>query len=173
MKTKYAVMVAMLFLISILVCLCQADDSAPVTKFGYTDKSDEEQIFMHLRRSLTSKLSPDELQKAKFGIAEYYFRHHDLSDAFRAFKEYADSYPPETSTLLAKVYLYKIANIKAEPETANSLKKEIFANSFVLLFSKFKVLKYLSAFDNRYEIHYYLDKIQVFLNGGNFEEITP
>ena len=173
MKIRYAVITILVFSVSIIVCLCRADDSTWVSNFGFTDKSEEGQIFMQLRRSLITKTTPADLQRAKFGMAEYYFKHHAYLDAFRAFKEYSDSYPPETSTLLAKVYLYKIANIKAEPETANTLKKEIFASSFVLLFSKFKVLKYLSAFDNRYEIHYYLDKIQVFLNGGNFEELTP
>lgn len=163
----------MIFAASIIVYLCRADESAWVSNFGFTDKSDEAQIFMQLRRSLITKIAPPELQKVKFGMAEYYFKHHAYLDAFRAFKEYSDTYPPQTSTLLAKVYLYKIANIKAEPETASALKKEIFASSFVLLFSKFKVLKYQSAFDNQYEVHYYLDKIQVFLNGGNFEELTP
>jgi hypothetical protein len=171
MKAGYAVITVMIFLSSIAVC--RAEEPPKDANFVFTKSANEEMVFLQLRRVLTSKANPDDLRKARFGIAEYYFAHHDLLDAFRAFKEYAETYPPQPSSFLAKVYLYKIANLKGDTEIADALKKEIFTSSFVLLFSKFKVLKYQSAFENRYEIHYYLDKIQVFLNGGKFEEITP
>lgn len=148
-------------------------DGGLSVKFKFTSDSDEELTFMKLRRTLITRVSSEESQNAKFGIAEYYFKHNDFSDAFRDFKEFARNYPPGETTLLSKIYLYKIALKRVDADLANSLKKEIFENSFVLLFSKFKILRYKSAFNNKYEIHYYLDKIRVFLNGELFEEINP
>jgi len=61
-------------------------------------------------------------------------------------------------------------------------KKHLNQNGIILLLfssmtgdvdSILKEQKYKSAFNNQYEVHYYLDKIQVFLNGGSFEEIAP
>lgn len=173
MKVNPVVAIVMVFLSLMASRPALAQDSTPNTNFNFITSGDEELTFIRLRRSLISKSTPSEIRRAEFAIAEYYFKQHDLVDAFRDFKKYADKYPPESSSLLAKIYLYKIANIKKDTEVANGLKKEIFGNSFVLLFSKYKVLKYKSAFQNQYEIHYYLDKIKVFLNGGNFEEITP
>ncbi|MDP3143080.1 MAG: hypothetical protein Q8N14_03935 [Candidatus Omnitrophota bacterium] len=162
-----------IFLILLAAKLCSAQEAGSSISFGFSDRPDEEMIFMKLRRSLTTKANPSEVQRAQFALAEYYFKHNALLDAFRSFKEYAQSYPPEVSVLLAKIYLYKIATIKKDEAVVTALKKEMFDNSFVLLFSQFKVLRYASAFGNQYEVNYYLDKIKVFLNGGNFEEITP
>jgi hypothetical protein len=150
-----------------------AQDSGTTAKYSFTNNADEEFVFIKLRRTLVVRVSPREGQAARFGIAEYYFKHSDYSDAFSDFKEFARSYPPGEATLLAKVFLYKIALIKNNAELAASFKKEIFDNSFVLLFSKFKILKYKSPFNNVYEVHYYLDKIKVFLNGEVFEEFSP
>ncbi|MFZ5800276.1 MAG: hypothetical protein ACOY3D_02725 [Candidatus Omnitrophota bacterium] len=143
-------------------------------RFEASGSVDEELTFIKLRRSLTdTTITSAEAAKSRFGIAEYYFRNNAFLDAFRAFKEYADKYPPEVSTLLARVYLYKIADLKKDTETAQTLKKDIFSESFVLLFSKYKTLKYRSAFGNDYEVHYYLDRIKIFLNGEVFAELTP
>lgn len=137
-----------------------------------TDYEDEA-IFLKLRNELLLSKKPKKIQRDKFAVAEYYFKHNDFSDAFSNFSDFAKTYPPDESTLLAKIYLYKIAVIKKDSNLASSLKKEIFDSPFILLFSNYKMLKYKSAFDNVYEIHYYLDKIQVFLNGEAFVEITP
>lgn len=169
--------VLVLLILSLVILAPLASDSLRRYAYGRFESSgsvDEELTFIKLRRSLTDKsITSAEAQRARFGIAEYYFRNNALLDAFRAFKEYTEKYPPKVSTLLAKVYLYKIANLKKDDETSLAVKKDIFSESFVLLFSKYKTLKYRSAFGNDYEVHYYLDRIKIFLNGEVFEEITP
>ncbi|MDP2938949.1 MAG: hypothetical protein Q8O13_02550 [Candidatus Omnitrophota bacterium] len=173
MKIKYLTIFFSIFLLylSPTIALCQ--DSDFKVRFNFTSNPDEELIFMKLRRSLFTNTKARDAQKAKFGIAEYYFKHNDFSDASRDFKDYLKSYPSSESTLLAKIYLYQIAQIKNDVELKNSYKKDIFDNTFILLFSEFKVLKYKSVFSNNYEIHYYVDKIKVFLNGELFAEIIP
>ncbi len=166
-----ALSLALLF--SALILSLSQDSISSIGGYSFISDPEEESTFMRLRRSLFSATSPKNAQKAKFGLAEYYFKHNDYSDAFRDFKEYAKGYQPSESTLLAKVYLYKIALIRKDAQLADSLKKEVFNNSFILLFSEFKMLKYRSAFNNNYEIQYYLDNIKVFLNGELFEEIKP
>jgi len=76
-------------------------------------------------------------------------------------------------SFLANVYLYKIAEIKKEEESMLLLKNKIFSNPFILLFSEYKILEYESTMSNKYVIHYYLDKIEVFLNDKIFAQITP
>lgn len=173
MKIKFNTTLLIIPLIFLVSVFAAQEDSSVSAKFTYANNPDEEMIFIKLRRSLFTKMNPGEEERDKFSIAEYYFKHNDFSDAFSAFSEFAKTYHPDESTLLAKVYLYKIALIKKEADLASSIKKGIFDNSFILLFSKFKKLKYKSAFNNNYEIHYYLDKIKVFLNGELFEEINP
>jgi len=173
MRAKLLNFIMPLILLCMVINIGSAQDAPSEVKFSFSNNADEERIFMQLRRSLETRVNDEDSRRAKFGMAEYYFKHNALLDAFRAFKEYADNYPPETSTLLARIYLYKIANMKNDADVAADLKKQILGNSFILLFSKFKILKYQSPFNNNYEINYYLDKIKVFLNGGDFEEINP
>lgn len=170
-KLKLLQFLIFVFVLSWVICFAQ--DSGTTTGFCFTNNAEEELIFIKLRRTLITKVRQNEYQLAKFGIAEYYFKNNDLSDAFRDFRDYAKNYPPGESTLLARIFLYKIALIKKDVELSNSFKKEMFDTPFVLLFSKYKILKYKSAFNNNYEIHYYLDKIKVFLNGEVFEELNP
>ncbi len=173
MKNKYSIITLFISFLLVGAVFSFAQESDFTANLKFTNNPDEELIFMKLRRTLMTKANPRDAQIAKFGIAEYYFKNNDFSDAFRDFNEYTKDYRLDASTLLAKIYLYKIALIKKDADLANSFKKEIFGDSFILLFSKFKILKYRSAFKNGYEIHYYLDRIKVFLNGEAFEEINP
>ena len=129
--------------------------------------------FIRFRTRLFDKISAKERSGINFSIAEYYFKTNDFSDARRAFKEYVDSTPAGISTLVAKAYLYKFANQANEQENAEAIKKEMFEKQFILLFDKYKTLNYVSRSGNRYEVHYYVDKIEIFLNGEIFEQISP
>ena len=129
--------------------------------------------FIHLRGKLQGKIRDSERSKVDFAIAEYYFKVKDFIDAKRAFEDYINHIPVGISALLANAYLYKFAEKENDEEKMASIKKAMFQSQFILLFDKFKTLNYLSVFNNKYEVHYFVDKIEIFLNGEIFEQISP
>lgn len=144
----------------------------PLAPFkSYQD--DGMQQFIQFRSRLQKKISPREKSQIQFAIAEYYFQIHAYYDASYAFQEYIQPNPVGVSTFLANIYLYKLARQIHRLTKAEEIKREIFKDKFVLLFDKFKILTYTSLSGNEYEIHFFIDKIEVFLNGELFEEIRP
>ncbi len=131
------------------------------------------QKFIKWRQRLQEPLPEKEKRKLRFAIAEYYFRVKATRDAERAFSEYLHQKPADISTLLANVYLYKLAQTENSSEENESLKKEIFKSKFVLLFDEYKTLEYVSLNGNRYAVRYFVDKIEIFLNGDLFEQVNP
>lgn len=129
--------------------------------------------FLNWRLRLLDKINEKERQNILFAISEYFFAEKDYGDAQRALREFISQSPVNISTLLANVYLYKIAkNYGREAELA-AITKDLFQDRFVLLFEKFKKINYTSLWKNKYEVHYFRDRIEVFLNGELFEEIKP
>ena len=129
--------------------------------------------FIDWRMRLQDKISEKERQNILFAISEYYFWANDFSDARRALRESVSVAPVNISTFLANVYLYAIAKRYGYETQVAAIKKDLFQDRFVLLFDKFKKLTYTSLWKNKYEVHYFRDRIEVFLNGEMFEEITP
>ena len=129
--------------------------------------------FISFRSRLSKKIRPAERMQIEFALAEYYFRVNDVFDARSSFQEFIKNNPVGLSTLLANVYLYKIARMTNTQEKTSEIKKEIFKDQFILLFDKYKTLKYTSLYGNTYEVRYFVDKIEIFLNGDIFEQIGP
>ena len=136
------------------------------------DKKDLER-FLNFRTNLRSDISKKEKAKIDFAMAEYYFKLKDYSDAQRAFGEYVANNPQGISALLANVYLCKLAELYGKGSKAMDIKKDMFKDQFILLFDKFKVLNYVSLNENQYAIHYFVDRIEIYLNGDIFEQISP
>lgn len=143
----------------------------PKTRKGDADKDLKK--FMQLRTKLQSSAKEREKKELSFAIAEYYFKNNDFFDAQRAFEEYTRENQTGITSFLAQVYLYKLAVKKNDENKIADIKKEIFKDQFVLLFHQYKTQRYVSLFDNRYEVHYFVDRIEIFLNGDIFEQISP
>ncbi len=147
-------------------------DSRPLFAFESVIVGDDER-FLDLRKRQMGRLKPEEREKVHFAIAEYYFEVKDFIDANIAFEDYLKSNRSGISTLLANTYLYKLAKLAGQDEKASAFKKTLFQNQFILLFSDFKTLEYTSANNNKYEIRYFVDKIEVYLNGEILEQVSP
>ncbi len=129
--------------------------------------------FMELRTKLQEKIKDSERSKILFSLGEYYYKTNDMYDTKRVFEDFIVKNPGGITAILARVYLYKIAISSKSTERSAKLKKEIFQEQFILLFDKFKTLAYNSVFGSKYEVHYFVDRIEVYLNGEIFERISP
>ncbi len=128
--------------------------------------------FLDLRNKLQeSRFKPEERNKTHFAIVEYYLKTNDLTDAQMALDQHIQSDLVDITTLLANVYLYKIANYRQDQPKMDLLKKGIFDNKFVLLFEKFQQIHFTSLLGNKYEIRHFVDRIEVLLNGDVLEKI--
>lgn len=129
--------------------------------------------FMSLRAKLHNTAKASEKKAITFAIAEYYFKTNSLVDAKREFETYARQDSGSITDFLARVYLYKIAKARKNEIRMIDLKKEIFKDQFILLFDQYKTKQYVSLLGSKYEIRYFVDKIEVFLNGDIFEQVSP
>ena len=129
--------------------------------------------FQQLRTRLNGKIRPKEKGDINFAIGEYYFRNKVFYDSRYVFAQCISENPIGINTLLAHIYLYKLAKLQDMHSEAGDIAREVLKEQFVLLFNKYKMLKYTSLYGNEYEVRYFVDKIEVFLNGDLFEEIKP
>ena len=165
--------------IMIIVCFCLCGNHSFVVqafagKMNFSNEEEDFEKFVLLRSRLKENIKNKERIKINFSIAEYYYKANDLYDAGVAFSDYLTQDHQGIGAFLANVYLYKIASNKNDDQKLAALKKELFKEQFILLFDKFKVQEYLSySFKNKYEIRYFVDKIEVYLNGELFEQISP
>ena len=163
-----------ILMVIFLVSFCDfAFATEEIYGFKSLNATEELYQFMDLRGQLKGNIRDQQRMNINFAIGEFYFKANTLYDAKDAFRGLAIQNSAEITTLLANVFLYKIAKMTGQLEEQEALKKKIFKNQFVLLFDEYKILNYQSLYKNEYEIHYYADKIVVNLNGKLFEQIEP
>ena len=139
------------------------------------DRSDADDLrmFLKLRSQLQRETRKDKKRPIYFAFGEYHFKIKSFHDAQTIFRKYARDNIDGIDSLLANVYLYKIAQNNGKQEEQEEIKQKIFASPFILLFDEYKTINYISVFGNEYEVRYFVDKIEVFLNGEIFEQINP
>ncbi len=140
--------------------------------FKKTDPAQATLRFSKLRTaSWQGKFKKGEKNKIKFALAEYYLQVNDLFDARQSLEEYLEDKSVDVSMLLANIFLYKIAENQKDEQRMVQLKKEIFNQKFILLFDNYKKVSYSSLSGNEYDVHYFVDRIEIFINGNAFETI--
>ncbi len=175
MKRKYSIIILVVILVIWHNGFLRAEFSDSEVKRAFKEADDSRELvkFLNWRKRLQEKIRDTERKKVNFSIAEYYFKINDIKDAKQAFQEYVNQGPVGITTLLANVYLYKLAKLADNETETGAIKKELFQDQFILLFDKYKTLKDKSLGDNTYEVHYFVDRIEVFCNGEIFEQISP
>ncbi len=131
------------------------------------------EMFMKFRAQMNDRIRDRRRKDIHFAIGEYYLKNNVYREARLTFESFVNQYPSDERTLLAKVFLYKLAQKSQKEEQMSMLQEDIFKEQFILLFEEFKILYYESHFDNEYEIRYYIDKIEVNINGKPFAVVTP
>jgi tetratricopeptide (TPR) repeat protein len=111
-------------------------------------------------------------ENALFATAEYYFSINADRDAKIAFRQVASDYPKSITALLSLGYLFNMAKAEGEQESLESIKKEIIGFKQVsLLFRDSEEFKYLSAMNKKYKAVYYIDKVEIYIDGELFQDV--
>ncbi|MFH1360527.1 MAG: hypothetical protein ABIJ41_05765 [Candidatus Omnitrophota bacterium] len=165
----------MIILVVVLTFLVHSNIFAQEAAYFFKSKDLIPEInqFMKLRSQLSGKITSQKRSEIYFALGEYYFKNGAARDASVAFGKCIEEDSSHSFALVANAFLLKLALKKHDQEKVDFLKKEMFRDQFILLFNEFKKIDLTSQFGNAYEIYYYVDKIEIFLNGNRFMEITP
>jgi outer membrane protein assembly factor BamD (BamD/ComL family) len=121
------------------------------------------------RQHLKSKIHEDAL----FAVGEYYFEIADYRDAFNAFNKFSRDYSESKKKPFAVFYLYKTAQLWGKETLEKEFREEIInLKQVVLVFSQAKEYKYTSPFCIKYKLAYYIDKVELYVNGELFAKVT-
>jgi len=111
-------------------------------------------------------------ENSLFSVGEYYFSIGAQYETESTFRKVANEYPESITGLLALGYLFNLANKKADKKQLECLKKEIEGFKQVsLLFRDSEEFSYLSAMQKEYKVVYFIDKVEIYIDGELFQEV--
>ena len=139
---------------------------------GSAKQGEYDFAFMNFRTILEDYPNSRYCLSAKFALGEYYFLQNNLQAASDEFKSFYAKYPQHEEALIALVYLFKIAQIQKNPNTMKNYRNK--AASFrqlTFIFNDKKSFKYLSGFQRKHKLVYYINKVELYVNGQLFTEV--
>lgn len=130
-----------------------------------------EAAFLHFNRLLNDFPDSEYMPQALFATGEYYFSIGDYYDARRNFDKLVNNYPE--ARLYAIAYLIKMAEEEGRKNEAGKLKEGLIGWQQVsLLFRDFKEHSYTSPLNRNYQALNFIDKIEIYIDGGLFAKIS-
>jgi outer membrane protein assembly factor BamD (BamD/ComL family) len=139
---------------------------------GLARQGENDFAFMDFKTILDDYPSSRYALPADFAQGEYYFLQNNLTMASDAFKNFYTKYPQHEEALIALAYLFKIAKIQHQ---TNDLKKyQNQAANFkqlTFIFNENKYFKFLSGFQRNHKLVYYINKVDLYVNGELFTEV--
>ena len=110
---------------------------------------------------------------ATFAQAEYYFLENNLQAASDEFKTFYNKYPKHEESLIALVYLFKIAQIQNYPDDIKEYRNKIASfHQLTFIFNDKKSFKFFSGFQRKYRLVYHINKVELYVNGQLFSEVS-
>lgn len=110
--------------------------------------------------------------QALFSSGEYFFRSRAFRDAKHMFRELSNDYSDSELRPFALAYLLRLAKQEGKRLEAKELEKEIVkARQVCLVFKDFKEYSFTSPLNIIYKAQFFIDKVEVYINGRLFEEI--
>ncbi|MBU4304151.1 MAG: hypothetical protein KJ893_00770 [Candidatus Omnitrophica bacterium] len=175
MKSKPLKLVVLFALLCLLIgaqiCLAAEDDAliyadaVEAIRAGQTDFA-----FMHLRELLKYGPASVHYQDALFACGEYYFLNGAFNDAWIMFDKLIKKYPRAESLPFVVGYLFRFT--PSPGMDMDELRKKLVEfRRLSLVFSEFKGYTYISLLGVRYEARYYIDKVEIYINGEIFQKI--
>jgi tetratricopeptide (TPR) repeat protein len=108
----------------------------------------------------------------EFSLGEYYFSQHMFSLAIPQFEDLYAKDPKGREALVALVYLYKMAEAGGRLEAAKDYQKKIItSHPVVFIFKNSQSVEYFSGFQHKYKVVFYINRIEVLIDGNLFVEI--
>ena len=109
---------------------------------------------------------------AEFAKGEYYYLQNNLSAASDAFLHFYAKYPKHQEALAALAYLYKIAQTQQHPKDMEEYRhKAASFRQLTFIFNDIKTFKFVSGFQRKHKLLYYINKVDLYVNGKLFTEV--
>jgi outer membrane protein assembly factor BamD (BamD/ComL family) len=109
---------------------------------------------------------------AQFAQGEYYFLQNNLQMASDEFKDLYAKYPQHEESIIALAYLFKIAQIQKRPDDMKEYRNMVASfRQLTFIFNEKKSFKFLSGFQRKHKLVYYINKVELYVNGALFTEV--
>lgn len=129
--------------------------------------------FMHFNKLLRNYPESKYRQDALFATGEYYFETRSFHSAQKTFKTYLDEYPDSEETIYILAYLLHIAQRDKDLSLAGDLEKKIIDLQQVsFVFRDSKEMTYRSPLNKKYKAMVRIDKIEFYLEGDLFAQVS-
>jgi len=139
---------------------------------GFAKQGENDFAFMDFQTILDDCPGSRHCLAAEFAQGEYYFLQNNLPMASEAFKNFYAKYPQHEEALIALAYLFQIAKIQNLPADIKEYRNK--AASFrqlTFIFNDKKFFKFVSGFQRKHKLVYYIDKVELYVNGALFTEV--
>ena len=110
---------------------------------------------------------------SEFAQGEYYFLQNNLQMASDEFKRFYAKYPRHEEAMMALAYLFQIAKIQKSPDKMKEYRNKIASfRQLTFIFNDKKFFMFLSGFQRKHKLVYYINKVELYVNGRLFTEIS-
>ena len=139
---------------------------------GFAKQGENDFAFMDFNTLLEEYPKSRYAMAAEFAQGEYYFLQNNLQMASNEFKNVYAQYPQHEEALIALVYLFKIAQIQQHPDDMKAYHhKAATFRQLTFIFNDEKSFKFLSGFQRKHKLVYYINKVELYVNGELFTEV--
>ena len=139
---------------------------------GFAKQGENDFAFMDFQTILDDYPHSRYCLAAAFAQGEYYFLQNNLQMASDAFKNFYAQYPQHEEALIALAYLFQIAKIQKNPDDMEKYRdKAASFRQLTFIFNDKKSFKFLSGFQRKHKLVYYINKVELYVNDELFTEI--
>ena len=153
-------------------CVAQSDEDLYEQALIASQEGEKDFAFMYLHALLQFSTASVYYKEALFATGEYYYAIGAYKNAEESFTELIASYPKTEAFPFAVAYLIRLNRRKQIITNANDLRKKVITfKRLSLLFSEFKELFYKSPLNTQHKAIYFIDRVEIYIEGRLFEKI--
>ena len=139
---------------------------------GFAKQEEYDFAFMDFKTILDNCPHSPYCLDAEFAQGEYYFLQNDLNLATDVFKNFYTQYPNQEKALIALAYLYQIAKIENHADDMKKYRNMAAGfRQLTFIFNDKKSFKFVSGFQRKHKLVYYINKVDLYVNGELFTEV--
>jgi len=110
---------------------------------------------------------------AEFAKGEFYFLENNLPMASDEFKHFYEKYPGHEEAMIALIYLFEISRLQNNPGGLKEYRNKIASfRQLTFIFKDKKSFNFLSGFQRKHKLVYYINKVELYVNGQLFTEVA-
>lgn len=129
--------------------------------------------FMHFNNLLRSFPQSNYRQEALFATGEYYFQIAEFTKAAETFEVFLAENPSTQEKLYALGYLLNMASQENDERSMHELEKQIINLQQVsFVFREEKEIKFHSPLNKRYKAVIHINKIEIYVEGELFAQVS-